>query len=128
MSSSPSGRELTIAVAGEADWTTADLLQEQLVAALGPGLERLVLDLGGLGFCNLRGLAALHEAVDVAQRAGVDVTMRGMSRQLTWLHSSLTELLPARGRSDLAWSGSPRGSLVVETTAPEHPWQSADTA
>jgi len=46
----------------------------------------LILDLTDLEFCNLRGLRALLGVVETAQLGGVDVAMRGMSRQLSCLH------------------------------------------
>lgn len=120
------GPGLVVVIGGEADWTTADQLREELAAALAYGPRSAVLDLTDLVFCNLRGLAALLEAVEVARRSGTDVTLRGMSRQLTWLHASL---LSATGRSGAAWSGYARGALAVEAvTASAHPWESADTA
>lgn len=126
VSSSPSGHELTIAVAGEADWSTADQLERQLVAAFTPEVMWLVLDLGQLTFCNLRGLGALHEAVEAARKSGIDVTVRGMSRQLGWLHATFPDRLspletPVVGEKVLF-----QGDL--RTLAPLHTWESADTA
>ena len=126
---SRAGPDLTIVVAGEAVCATADQLHDQLVEAFGPEVGRLTLDLGGLSFCNLRGLGALHQAVVAARRSGIDVTVRGMSRQLTWLHAAFPDRLSIDARQELAWSGPRRGLLVVETaTGPDQPWESAGTA
>lgn len=128
VSSSPSGQKMTIAVAGEADWATAELLERQLVAALTPEVVWLVLDLSDLTFCNLRGLGALHEAVEVARRCGIDVTVRGMSRQLRRLHATFPERLaplePASERPGVPAHGYRRAG-------PGHPapsWEGSDTA
>jgi hypothetical protein len=39
-----------------------------------------------LQFCNLSGLRALLEVIEGAQLDGVEVAMRGMSRELSSLH------------------------------------------
>ena len=128
VSSSLSGQEMTIAVAGEADWATADLLERQLVAALTPEVVWLVLDLAELTFCNLRGLGALHEAVEVARRCGIDVTVRGMSRQLSRLHDTFPERLASvEGASD--GPGVPfRGHRRAGPAHPAPAWAGSDTA
>lgn len=128
VSSSPSGRELVIAVAGEADWSTADLLERQLVEAFTPEVLWLVLDLERLTFCNLRGLGALHEAVAVARTSGIDVTVRGMSRQLGWLHATFPERLsPIEGPA--GERGAPlRRDVPVDASALARTWESADSA
>lgn len=77
---------LVVAMAGEADWVTAPQLREQLTAALAYGPRSLVLDLTDLVFCNSAGLRALLGIVAVARRAGVQVEMRGMSGQLSFLY------------------------------------------
>nr|WP_239521386.1 STAS domain-containing protein [Blastococcus saxobsidens] len=120
---------MVIVVAGEADWTTADRLLDQVLDALGPPVERLTLELGGLTFCNLRGLGALHQAVEAARGFGIDVTVRGMSGQLAWLHASFPDRLSTGGRQDLVWwSAARRGSLVVESAPSQgRPWESSGT-
>ncbi len=84
----PSGRCLVLVVTGEADGLTAPLLRQDLIAALNHGPERVIVDVTELTFCNLQGLDALHEAIEVIQQAGVPVTLRGMSRLLAWLHTT----------------------------------------
>lgn len=102
LSVSPStvGRCLVVAVAGEADSATAGQLRGQLLEALGSCPEILILDLSGLTFCSLHGLDALHDAIDVAEQAGTDVRMLGMSAQLSWLHRTFpTYVTPPVGRT-----------------------------
>lgn len=84
-----SGPCLVVAVAGEADWNTADQLRDQLTQALAYGPRSVILDLADLEFCNLRGLDALNEFCEVAQKSSVDVSIRGISRQLRWLFDCL---------------------------------------
>jgi len=128
VSSSPSGQEMTIAVAGEADWATAELLEQHVVAALTPEVEWLVLDLADLSFCNLRGLGALHEAVEAARRCGIDVTVRGMSRQLSWLHATFPErLAPLEGASGRLQVPS-RAHRAAEPGHPAPAWEGSHTA
>ena len=81
---------LVVVVAGEADCLTAPQLRDQLTAALAYGPRSLILDLTDREVCNLRGLRALLEVVETAQLGGVDVAMRGMSRQLSYLHRRYT--------------------------------------
>ena len=85
------GPRLVVAIEGEADWMTADQLREGLAAALAYGPRSMVLDLTDLVFCNLQGLRALVASVETAERAGVDVILHGMSRQLTWLYDFYQE-------------------------------------
>ena len=79
------GRAVVAFVAGEADWATAERLRDALLATLSDGPSSLDVDLSDVTFCNLRGLDSLHAVVRSAQQAGVRVTLRGMSRQLSWL-------------------------------------------
>jgi len=102
-----SGACLVVAVAGEADWVTADQLRDQLTQALAFGSQSVILDLAGLEFCNLRGLGALHDFCDVAEQAAVDVTIRGMPRQLTWLIDTIQTCVLAGERRDHGWAPRP---------------------
>lgn len=79
------GPSLVVVVAGEADWGTASQLRDQLTAALAYGPQSVALDLTDLTFCNLTGLRALIEVVEVAQRAGADVVLRGTPELLSCL-------------------------------------------
>ena len=85
------GPRLVVAIDGEADWMTADQLREGLAAALAYGPRSIVLDLTDLTFCNLQGMRVLVASVETAERAGVDVILHGMSRQLRWLFDFFQE-------------------------------------
>lgn len=110
-----SGPSLVVSVAGEADWVTSDQLRDQLMQTLAYGPRSVVLDLADLKFCNLRGLGALHEFCDVARQASVDVTVRGISRQLTWLIDTLRSVLAGELR-DHSWARRPILRAVPETS------------
>ena len=75
-----------LVVVGEADMHTAGYLRTQLIDLLRSNPPSVVVELGGLDFCDLAGLDALHDAVRTAQDIGVALTFRGMSAQLAWLH------------------------------------------
>jgi anti-anti-sigma factor len=51
--------EAVLSVAGEIDMNTAERLYEQAVALLDDGTRNLVLDLGGVTFCDSLGVSAL---------------------------------------------------------------------
>ncbi|MET7683394.1 STAS domain-containing protein [Streptomyces sp. NPDC005423] len=64
-----------VEVAGELDYTSAPELRDLLTTlALPPG-GRLVLDLGGMDFCDSSGLTALIVARNLAQAAGADLVL-----------------------------------------------------
>ena len=108
-----------LVVVGEADLHTADQLRAQIIGSLPEPPLSVLVELAGLDFCDLLGLDALHDAARAARAAGVALTFRGMSRQLSWLdhafprHSAATSAAPdasrrACGRSD-ARTGAGRG-------------------
>ncbi|WP_167760468.1 STAS domain-containing protein [Blastococcus sp. CT_GayMR16] len=115
MSPVSAGPCLVVVVAGEADWVTADRLRDELVAAFGYGPQSVVLDLAELEFCDVHGVRALLQAVDVAERPGVTVTLRGMSLQLSWLYSTFRTY-----RS----TGGQQSRLLASVSAP-HSWSEA---
>jgi anti-anti-sigma factor len=119
-----SGPGLVLAVAGEADWVTADHLRDQLTQALACGPRSVILDLTGLEFCNLRGLGALHDFCDVAEQASVDVTFRGMPRQLTWLIDTIQTCVLAGERRDHGWAPRPLLRPVPASTSVGSPCDS----
>ena len=92
------GPSLVVVIGGEADWMTADRLREGLIGALAYGPRSVVLDLTDLVFCDLQGLRALVAGVETAERAGVAVTLHGMSRQLTWLYDFFQAGRRSQGR------------------------------
>lgn len=75
-----------LVVLGDADLATADQLRDQLTGALTGQHPSVLVELAGLDFCDLSGLDALHDAARQAHAAGVELTFRGMSAQLGWLH------------------------------------------
>ena len=66
-------------VDGELDMATAGRVEERVVTALtgDPRPDRVVLDLGGLTFCDSSGLDALLAARAEADRRGVDLRVAG---------------------------------------------------
>ncbi|MGW7091941.1 STAS domain-containing protein [Streptomyces sp. NPDC054874] len=64
-----------LAIVGELDHTTATQVRDVLTAlALQPG-QRLVLDLGGMEFCDSSGLTALIVARNHAHAAHADIAL-----------------------------------------------------
>jgi anti-anti-sigma factor len=110
-----SGPRLVVTVAGEADWATADHLGDQLTQALAYAPRSVILDLAELEFCNLRGLGVLHDFLDLAQQASIDVTVRGMPRQLSWLITTLQQCVRAGARRDEWRAERPLLRAVPET-------------
>src|SRR2546430_12515301 len=53
------GEEASLAVAGEIDMATAESLYEQAAALVDESVRLLVLDLGGVTFCDSLGVATL---------------------------------------------------------------------
>ena len=102
-----SGPCLVVTVAGEADWATAGHLRDQLTQALAYGPRSVILDLAELEYCNTRGLRALCDFFDVAQLAAVDVTVRGMPGQLTWLIDTIEKCVVAGKLQDHGWVRRP---------------------
>lgn len=96
-----------VVVVGEADFATAPQLKDGLLQALASGRPAVVVDVAGLDFCDLAGLDALHAGLDAAQRAGVLMTVRGMSPQLAWLHATFPRrrVLGCRPRPGRTGSG-----------------------
>lgn len=75
-----------LVVVGDADMATATWLHDQLIQALPCPPRPVLVELGALLFCDLHGLDALHRAATAAHDAGVHLSFRGMSSQLSWLH------------------------------------------
>lgn len=63
------GNELSIAVAGKLDTTTAPLLEAELKRSIG-GVERLVFDLESLEYLSSAGLRVLLSAQKLMNRQG----------------------------------------------------------
>ena len=108
------GPSLVVVIGGEADWMTAGQLRDGLAGALAYGPRSAVFDLTDLAFCNLQGMRALVAGVETAERAGVAVTLHGMSRQLTWLHEFFhagRATHERQRRLGMYGSGSPGGAV-----------------
>ena len=86
-----------LVVVGEADLSTAQRLYDELVQSLPAPPRTAVVELGALGFCDLRGLDALRAAAAAARTAGVCLTFRGQSAQLSWLQRTCPAPAPASG-------------------------------
>ena len=79
-----------LVVVGEADLHTAGQLRSELTNMLDVEPASLVVELGALKFCDLSGLDALHDVARAAHDAGIALTFRGMSPQLSWLHATFS--------------------------------------
>ena len=73
--------EDVLVVVGEADLSTAQLLYDELVQSLPAPPRTAVVELGALGFCDLRGLDALRAAAAAARTAGVCLTSRSRAER-----------------------------------------------
>ncbi|MET8998479.1 STAS domain-containing protein [Amycolatopsis sp. Hca4] len=72
-----------VTVTGEIDVATAPSLRTGLQdVALEPG-HRLVVDLGGVTFCDSSGISALITAYNVAKAAGADVALAAVPARLS---------------------------------------------
>ena len=72
------GPTAVLRLAGELDLATADVLRAKVAGLLGKGsgLQRLVLDLGGLEFVDVTGLGALIDARRRLAPTGATVALR----------------------------------------------------
>ena len=84
----PDGQHVVALVAGEADLAVSSRLRDGIVDCLIYRPRSMVVDATDLTFCDLHALDALLDAVAVAERAGVAVTIRP-SAQLTWLMTAV---------------------------------------
>ncbi|HLT69009.1 MAG TPA: STAS domain-containing protein [Acidimicrobiales bacterium] len=81
-----SSDELLVRVSGELDITVRTALVDDVGAALQEEPPpRLVLDLGGVTFCDSSGLGALLDIRRLADEAGVAVVLRAVSAQVARL-------------------------------------------
>ncbi|WIM92686.1 STAS domain-containing protein [Actinoplanes oblitus] len=63
---------MSVLVAGELDMATADVLYKALhEAVVQPGVTSIVVDFGGVGFCDSSGIGVLDRAYGEAQDAGI---------------------------------------------------------
>ncbi|MEV6976880.1 STAS domain-containing protein [Kitasatospora sp. NPDC093806] len=66
-----------VAVAGELDRDSVDGLRAALDGSPEEGLDRILVDLAGLGFCDSTGLNVLLRARLAAERAGIRLELAG---------------------------------------------------
>ena len=74
-----------VRASGELDITVRTALVDDVGAALQEEPPRLVLDLGGVTFCDSSGLGALLDIRRLADEAGVAVVLRAVSAQVARL-------------------------------------------
>jgi anti-sigma B factor antagonist len=80
------GDELVARVSGELDLSARPYVTETVAAKLRDGgIERLVVDLAGVTFCDSSGLGALLDIRRAAGDAGVDMVLRAVPRPVSRL-------------------------------------------
>lgn len=72
-------RVSVISIEGDIDGNAAEQLRDVVSEAIGSDLDRLVLDLAGLGFMNSSGIAAVVGILRQARAAGVELAATGLS-------------------------------------------------
>ena len=75
---------------GELDIATVPALRERLLSVLGPGVRLLIIDLSGVSFCDVAGLAVL---IGTQRRA----TARGITVRLAAPRPQMAKLLHITG-------------------------------
>jgi anti-sigma B factor antagonist len=91
-------KTLTVRVSGELDLAARPIVTEQVTAAVAEeaDIERVVIDLGGVKFCDSSGLGALLDIRRVAEGLGAAIVLRspsaGVARVLDI--AGIDELLP----------------------------------
>lgn len=91
-------KTLTVRVSGELDLAARPIVTEQVTAAVAEeaDIERVVIDLGGVKFCDSSGLGALLDIRRIAERLGAAIVLRspsaGVARVLDI--AGIDELLP----------------------------------
>ena len=111
------GPQLVLVVLGEADLSTAGQLRDELLAAFAFTPASIVVDVSGLTFCGLAGLDALNDVVAAADAFCIPLELRGMSRQLSWMHRRF----PARPTAPAGRRALPAAPLVLVADSPPAP-------
>lgn len=93
----PKRPHLVVLVAGEADLASAMRLRDGLVDCLVYRPRSLVVDATDLTFCDLTGLDALLDGVEIVKRSGAHVTIRP-SAQLAWLMATVRQASGTSGQ------------------------------
>jgi anti-sigma B factor antagonist len=92
------GEHTVLAVTGEIDLYTAPTLQSELMAALGRGQVRLIVDMSGVDFCDSTGINVLLSAHRHAREGGGELMLASVGSatrkvlQVTGLESVFTVL------------------------------------
>lgn len=110
----PDGQQVVAVVAGEADLASASRLRDGLIDCLTYRPRSLVIDASDLTFCDLSGLDALVDAVAVAKRSGVSVTIRP-SAHLSWLIAAVQQAPETSGQPGQDPSGCPLPQRTSQT-------------
>ena len=101
------GPQIRLQLTGELDMDSGDLFEEQVALALGDRPAELIVDLGGLTFCDSSGIDVLLAARETATRAGIGfritratgIVLRSLT--VTGVHDLLSgsDREPADGRA-----------------------------
>ncbi|MFJ8650284.1 STAS domain-containing protein [Streptomyces sp. NPDC093546] len=78
-------RDAVLALAGELDMGSEELLAEAVAELIDAGYRRVVLDCAGVAFCDSRGFNALLAARQDAQDAGGALALAAISKRLQCL-------------------------------------------
>nr|WP_062340332.1 STAS domain-containing protein [Herbidospora sakaeratensis] len=71
------GPDLGLALSGEVDWTWAEWLESSLTAVMFRRFDRVTLDLGGVGFCDLEGARVLLRFKALVELDGAILLLTG---------------------------------------------------
>lgn len=110
----PDGQQVVVLIAGEADLASASRLRDGLIDCLVYRPRSLVVDATDLTSCDLHGLDALVEAVAVAERSGVSVSIRP-SPHLAGLMATAGQPPQTSGQQGRDPSGCPFPRLSRQT-------------
>ncbi len=76
-----SGEVTVVAPKGDLDTASATQMQQTLTALLDAGKNRLVVDLGAVGYMDSAGLGQLVNAMKLARKAGGDLRLCALSEE-----------------------------------------------
>ena len=112
---------------GELDIVTTPALRERLLGVLGPGVRLLVIDLSGVSFCDVSGLAVLIGTQRRARARGITVRLAaprpqmakllritGLDRSLT-ICATLADALPTEWRGPRPATSPPPAEVRLVT-------------
>jgi anti-anti-sigma factor len=111
--------EVRLAVAGELDLATQDLMARAAADALQPPVRALLLDLDGVGFCDAAGVTALIRLHRAATQAEIRLVLTGLRPQVR----RILDLTGTSGLIPIAYTRS-----IGRTTVGSPNIESADPA